>query len=868
MESPSDTTGTNGRIPLGSTGGDTTHAFPSTVIKDGSTYKMWYSGNNGTNWRIFYATSSDGLTWTKNNNAIESASDTTGTAGRIPLGVTGADTSGAFDPTVIKDGSTYKMWYAGYDGSNYRILYATSSDGLTWTKHDNSVPANTDLLSTEGRVGLGTSGTGDDGNIYGLTVIKDGDLYRMWYGGSDGSDFRTYYATSLDGLNWSKVDNSTPAETDLSSSHGRIGLGSSGNADDEDIRYPAVINDNGTYKVWYSAEDGSNQRVSYATMQGLDTPTDPSRDVEFFEDEDESTTTNFTLLNSSVANGYAEKPITSQDLSNYDYITMWLMTTEAGNTVKLGFGETDATEQEQTFYINAANTWQKVYWDISRIPQNERDAVKRLRVTNSGTIFNYLYFDNIEANRYLNTSSGSTIQSTPNEYMQYRIVLTTTDPSYSPALHNVSFEWNNGYKIVQTDTNNVRLYNYSGETQNLRLEAIVFGADLAEWYTVDDSEVGPGDLVSLTGNLDDYDVPILKKTDKANDPNLLGAISTKAGQTLGIESSDRRLLALAGRVPINMDQDSNPIIAGDSITSGSYPGQAKKAAVGDRAIGRALEDWSPETGKKQLLILVAPGYTHGTEIIASKVGDIEEKVSTISTLLGLEGTDGSSDAILEGLTNAASEMTETFSAFQTYVDGLGLNVTEDAQGDALLAVNSDFAVTGSTSLADTTVTGNLNVGQVSINPIQNSIDVLGATCINNDIETHNKVLCDNQTLYLQKSQSGNVDLFDGAILIEPNGNITLKGIVDAEIIIADEYIVKSTAQTTGSSLLSAGQTETTIESEAVEDTSKIFITPTSKTEGQSLYIKGKIDGVSFTVAIDESVFEDINFDWWVLNVQE
>ena len=532
------------------------------------------------------------------------------------------------------------------------------------------------------------------------------------------------------------------------------------------------------------------------------------------------------------------------------------MTTEAGNTVKLGFGETDATEQEQTFYINAANTWQKVYWDISKIPQNERDAVKKLRITNEGTIFNYLYFDNIEANRYLNASSGSTIQSTPNEYMQYRIVLTTTDPSYSPALHNVSFEWNNGYKIVQTDTNNVRLYNYSGETQNLRLEAIVFGADLAEWYTVDSEDVGPGDLVSLTGELDDYGVPILKKTDKANDSNLLGAISTKAGQTLGIEASDRRLLALAGRVPVKMDQDSNPIEAGDSVTSGSYPGQAKKAAVGDRAIGRALENWNPETGQEELLILVAPGYTHGTEIIASKVGDIEEKVSNISTLLGLEGTEGSSDGILEGLTERAAEMSETFSSFQTYVDGLGLDLTENEAGEALLAVNSDFAVTGNTSLGDTTVVGDFNVGQVSIDPLSNSINVLGASCINWEINTHNEALCDAQTLFIQESLAGNVDFFDGAVLLEADGTVNAASFV---IKVLDKDYASA-----GKEVIPAGELYVEIYTNALTDTALILVTPDKPVPVG----KEVIGEAEFRIILEEIQNQDITVDWLIVDIQE
>ncbi|MCM8786832.1 MAG: hypothetical protein NC935_02130, partial [Candidatus Omnitrophica bacterium] len=149
------------------------------------------------NWRIFYATSPDGLTWTKYDNSIPSNSDTTGTNGRIPLGTSGkGDSYHAYASRVIKDVDKYKMWYAGYDGTNTRSYYATSSDGLTWTKYDNSIPSNSDTTGTNGRIPLGTSGKGDSIGIYSPNIIKDGDTYKMWYVGHNGTNPRIFYATA------------------------------------------------------------------------------------------------------------------------------------------------------------------------------------------------------------------------------------------------------------------------------------------------------------------------------------------------------------------------------------------------------------------------------------------------------------------------------------------------------------------------------------------------------------------------------------------------------------------------------------------------------------------------------------------------
>ena len=65
-------------------------------------YRMWYSVRSGVFGAIGYATSQDGLAWTKYPQPVLSH----GPAGS-------ADSFSAADPTVLKDGSTWKMWYTG-----------------------------------------------------------------------------------------------------------------------------------------------------------------------------------------------------------------------------------------------------------------------------------------------------------------------------------------------------------------------------------------------------------------------------------------------------------------------------------------------------------------------------------------------------------------------------------------------------------------------------------------------------------------------------------------------------------------------------------------------------------------------------------
>ena len=80
------------------------------------------------------------------------------------------------------------MWYTGYSSSAdiAQIGYATSTDGINWTKDSNNP-----VLS------VGASGSWDSDLVANPAVIKDGSVYKMWYEASDaGKWLRIGYATS------------------------------------------------------------------------------------------------------------------------------------------------------------------------------------------------------------------------------------------------------------------------------------------------------------------------------------------------------------------------------------------------------------------------------------------------------------------------------------------------------------------------------------------------------------------------------------------------------------------------------------------------------------------------------------------------
>jgi len=100
--------------------GDWDYDFVSraTIIKTGSMYEMWYSGGTGAmNNGIGYATSSDGINWTRDeNNPFLHRDD--GYPWREER---------TYCPMVIREGNSYKMWFAGKGSGNYSIGYISGS---------------------------------------------------------------------------------------------------------------------------------------------------------------------------------------------------------------------------------------------------------------------------------------------------------------------------------------------------------------------------------------------------------------------------------------------------------------------------------------------------------------------------------------------------------------------------------------------------------------------------------------------------------------------------------------------------------------------------------------------------------------------
>jgi hypothetical protein len=222
-----------------------------------------------------------------------------------------------------------------------------------------------------------------------------------------------------------------------------------------------------------------------------------------------------------------------------------------------------------------------------------------------------------------------------------------------------------------------------------------------------------------------------------------------------------------------------------------------------------------------------------------------------------------------------------------------------------LVVGSKLVVIGDSQFGNAFITGTFTAGEIAIK--------------DNFIETT------NSSLYIQPSGLGEVDIMNHTLVIADNGevtingNLTLNGALTAQtasvsgslfgnLIAANEINTKkltadvvniatdsastiiassgftdlatSSAQlssnaTAGTATLPAGKTELVIYNPKVTSSSMVYLTPVGSTNNQVVYLKAKFISPtpsptgqpqsSFTIALDQPLYNDVNINWWIIN---
>lgn len=152
-------------------------------------------------------------------------------------------------PCVLIEENLWRMWYVsgsrwelaeGRPKHYYHIRYAESSDGLRWDR--------------QGKVCIDYQ-SDDEHAIARPCVIKEGDLYKMWYS-YRGTSYRIGYAESSDGIAWVRKDQE--AGIDISTT----------GWDAEMIEYPFVFDYKGERYMLYNGNDYGKTGIGLAVLAG------------------------------------------------------------------------------------------------------------------------------------------------------------------------------------------------------------------------------------------------------------------------------------------------------------------------------------------------------------------------------------------------------------------------------------------------------------------------------------------------------------------------------------------------------------------------------------------------------------------------
>jgi predicted GH43/DUF377 family glycosyl hydrolase len=210
------------------------------VLHKADGYHLWYTGQAGGRSSIGYATSADGKVWKRMSEKPVLTPEAPWEKGAV------------MNPNVLWDERLrlFRMWYAA--GDNYEpdaIGYATSPDGLHWTKH----ASNPVFKALEQNVW-------ERYKVSGAQVFEHAGWYYMLYiGYRDMDHAQIGVARSKDGLTgWER--------------HRLNPIIRAGQDDfDQDACYkPFALFDGQRWLLWYNGRHGSLEQIALAVHEGED----------------------------------------------------------------------------------------------------------------------------------------------------------------------------------------------------------------------------------------------------------------------------------------------------------------------------------------------------------------------------------------------------------------------------------------------------------------------------------------------------------------------------------------------------------------------------------------------------------------------
>ena len=222
----------------GTSGFDRDGVSSPVVVPDGDGgWVMYYAGTRGGTTAIGLATSSDGLTWTREGETLSAG----------PTGAWDAVAASPGSVEVRSDGSI-RLWYSGFDGEVWRIGAATApAPGATLTREPGD--------PRDYQLSTGAPGEWDDSGVRHPWVRNTEAGLELWYAGFDGSTWRIGHALRPTGEAGfvRDIDENEETRPILEPAYGTFEPGG--------VRRPVVIPDGDGWVGWYSGLQDDEPRV-------------------------------------------------------------------------------------------------------------------------------------------------------------------------------------------------------------------------------------------------------------------------------------------------------------------------------------------------------------------------------------------------------------------------------------------------------------------------------------------------------------------------------------------------------------------------------------------------------------------------------
>ena len=160
-----------------------------------------------------------------------------------------------------------------------------------------------------------------------------------------------------------------------------------------------------------------------------------------------------------------------------------------------------------------------------------------------------------------------------------------------------------------------------------------------------------------------------------------------------------------------------------------------------------------------------------------------------------------------------------------------------------VVIADDLNVLGATTVDTLTAIDRISVGLISLDGTETSLNALGST-----LSIQNKL------------GSGDVDFFNGRLVMTTKGDITTHGEITAVKYNIDTTNTKTASA--GVATIPAGQTSISIYTSALTTNSLVFVTPEDVLLTTTYSISGSDE---FIIKINAAQSENVRINWWIIN---